>query len=356
MFTSVVALAALVAGAAAKGVHFDKYVAILLENEDLSAVQKNHIFAGVAAQGIAHLDYKAVAHPSQPNYWATVSGAHNFTNGVFAQNGTAVNVTSINGNNGDGAYDIPNVKIITNLLKDAGLSYGVYSQNYPTPGACWQGAGFGSEGDFVTVNKSSLNANSQGVSGTQPREYVRKHNPFLSFPEFTSDADNCKTQNSFVELTADVAAGKLPDYTFVVPNQIYDNHDTTIDFTGTWFGGFIQQFIDYKDAVEGTRVLIHIVYDEDDSAYAFYYNDPVDNEGNPNPHYNATAGAGAPEGCTDLNACTLDTNNNRVYSVLLGNAVPAALVGTTDSADYTHYSILQTLEQNWGLPSLGTGD
>ncbi|KAJ3125753.1 hypothetical protein HK101_005882, partial [Irineochytrium annulatum] len=343
MFTSVLALAALAAAAAAKGIHFDKYVVILLENEDLSAVQKNHIFAGIAAQGIAHSDYKAVAHPSQPNSesgrvmkkrdrrvvvfldWATVAGARNFPNGVWAQNGTVANVTTVNGDNGDAPFDIPNVKIITNLLKDAGLSYGVYSQNYPTPGACWQGAGFGAEGDFVTVNKSSLNANSQGVSGTQPREYARKHNPFLSFPEYTSDAANCKTQYSFAELTADVAAGKLPDYTYVVPNQIYDNHDTTVDFTATWFGGFIQQFLNYKDAAYGTRVLIHVVYDEDDSAYAFYYNDEVDNEGNPNPHFNATKGAGHPIGCMDLNDCPLDTNNNRVYSVLLGNAVPAAL-------------------------------
>lgn len=35
---------------------------------------------------------------------------------------------------------------------------------------------------------------------------------------------------------------------------------------------------------------------------------------------------------------------NRVYSLLLGNAIPRDLRGTNDSAFYTHYSQLSTVE------------
>jgi acid phosphatase len=47
---------------------------------------------------------------------------------------------------------------------------------------------------------------------------------------------------------------------------------------------------------------------------------------------------------------------NRVYAVLLGNAVPKHLIGTTDSAFYTHYSLISTVSANWDLPTLGRYD
>ena len=48
--------------------------------------------------------------------------------------------------------------------------------------------------------------------------------------------------------------------------------------------------------------------------------------------------------------------NNRVFSLLLGGAVPRHLHGTTDSTFYTHFSPLSTVQANWRLGSLGRGD
>ena len=45
-----------------------------------------------------------------------------------------------------------------------------------------------------------------------------------------------------------------------------------------------------------------------------------------------------------------------VTLLLLGGAVPESARGTTDSTYYTHYSLLSTVEANWGLGSLGRGD
>ena len=50
------------------------------------------------------------------------------------------------------------------------------------------------------------------------------------------------------------------------------------------------------------------------------------------------------------------TDQNRVVAILLGDAVPANLVGTTDSNFYDHYSEASTVEANWGLHTLGRWD
>jgi acid phosphatase len=47
---------------------------------------------------------------------------------------------------------------------------------------------------------------------------------------------------------------------------------------------------------------------------------------------------------------------NRVFTVLLGGAIPTSLHGTTDNTFYNHYSMLSTISLNWGLPSLGRWD
>ena len=47
---------------------------------------------------------------------------------------------------------------------------------------------------------------------------------------------------------------------------------------------------------------------------------------------------------------------NRVFAVLLGDAIPQDLVGTTDNNFYDHYSEVSTVEANWGLYTLGRWD
>lgn len=58
---------------------------------------------------------------------------------------------------------------------------------------------------------------------------------------------------------------------------------------------------------------------------------------------------------------TFDENHsyakqNRIVGILLGDAVPSNLVGTTDNTYYNHYSELSTVQANWGLHTLGRWD
>src|SRR5699024_2268111 len=50
------------------------------------------------------------------------------------------------------------------------------------------------------------------------------------------------------------------------------------------------------------------------------------------------------------------TNINKVYSFLVGGAVPEEMKGTEDDTFYTHYSVTASISANWGLPSLGRWD
>jgi hypothetical protein len=50
------------------------------------------------------------------------------------------------------------------------------------------------------------------------------------------------------------------------------------------------------------------------------------------------------------------TIKNNVFTILLGDVIPPSLRGTTDNTFYTHYSLLSTIQNNWGLYNLGRGD
>jgi acid phosphatase len=252
------------------------------------------------------------------------------------------------------------------LLDQAGLNYHVYSENYPTSGQCYLGSGYGDEtaSDVANFNPGTNN-------GTSPvnRLYRRKHNPFISFQTFVNNSTRCATQKDFDNLNQDLASGNLPAFSFVVPNQAHDGHDTTIAYSGIWFAQFIQN-VTTSPVYQQSRVLIHVTYDEDDTAYTYNDNAPFDNAGNPNPYYNATCAAllrgpngssypsqyCVPDACKNLLNCTLDVNNNKVYSILLGSALSNNLIGTSDNNFYNHYSVLATLEANWGLDNLGRFD
>lgn len=58
---------------------------------------------------------------------------------------------------------------------------------------------------------------------------------------------------------------------------------------------------------------------------------------------------------------TFDENHtygkqNRIVGILLGDAIPADLVGTSDNTFYNHYSEISTVQANWGLSTLGRWD
>jgi hypothetical protein len=147
--------------------------------------------------------------------------------------------------------------------------------------------------------------------------YVRRHVPFLSFREVQEKwcdrvvrVDSGKDDNYFVR---DARQG-LVAYSFYSPNRNNDGHDTGVKFAAEWLKNFLDDKFP-ESLRKGT--LIVVTFDESD--------------------HNA---------------------DNRIFTLFLGDMVKDASQQDPKVLDrhYTHYSVLRTIEDNFGLEPLAAGD
>lgn len=162
---------------------------------------------------------------------------------------------------------------------------------------------------------SFTQANYLNASAPPYTYYVRKHNPHAVFDSITSIPARRELIRNFNDFAADLNASVIPQWNFITPNLVNDAHDTDIDFAADWLEYWLVPLLS-DPAFNDNKTLIVLTFDENE---------------------------------------TFDINN-RIYTLLLGGAVPERLRGTTDNTYYTHYSTLSTVENNWGLGSLGRGD
>jgi hypothetical protein len=181
---------------------------------------------------------------------------------------------------------------IADRLEEKGLTWKSYAEDYP--GGCYLGSGAGAGRLTPTAAPTEL--------------YARKHVPLLAFASIESNPARCARVVGAHQFMRDARAGKLPNYSFYTPNMFNDGHDTSLEASAKWLQGFIR-------ALDGTiamhqRTLVVITWDE---------------------------GAG---------------RDNRVLTLLLGTVVNPGKYPTPA----THYSLLRTIEDNFGLSTVGAGD
>lgn len=194
----------------------------------------------------------------------------------------------------DNFFQIPaNISTVADLLDAKAISWGEYQEGMPYAG--FQGFNYSNQQTFAN-------------------KYVRKHNPLVIFDSVSSNATRLSQIKNFTGLWDDINSNKLPQWAFITPNMTNDAHDTNVTFGSTWERGFVEKLRNNTDFWNNTLLLI--TFDETE-------NYPI---------------------------------SNRVFSVLLGGAIPQELIGTTDDTFYTHYSSIATVSANWGLPSLGRWD
>jgi len=190
---------------------------LVLENKDFAAIvgssEAPYLNSLIADYGLA-TNYHAIAHPSQPNYVALVSGS---TQGV----------------SGDGVRDLsaPN---LADQLEAAGRDWVVFAQNAPSD--CFTGAF--SEG---------------GQDG--PGVYARKHEPLISFTSISGDAARCARIRDFTAFDTSAA-----DFELIVPNQTYDMHDGSIQESDSFLADFIPPILAGASWRDGG--VLFIVWDE----------------------------------------------------------------------------------------------
>jgi acid phosphatase len=162
-------------------------------------VEENHSYGSVignpsmpylnglaTANGLA-TQYFADAHPSLPNYFELTVGE-------------GLSITSSNSFIGPVPIDKDNV---VRALTNAGKSWKTYQEAIP----------------------------SVGYMGGDSGSYLQHHNPFV----YLSDVQNSSTQAGnvvpFTQFSADLSAGTLPDYSFIVPDVSNDAHDCPAGIT-----------------------------------------------------------------------------------------------------------------------------
>jgi hypothetical protein len=273
--------------------HFAHVVIVVLENEDYAAVKDNPFFQNLAKEGVLLTDSHGVAHPSYPNYLAMITG-QDF------------------GIKSDSQHELQ-ACTIGDTLAARGLTWRNYAEDYPaTP------MGNGTDGSCFT--KLGL------------RLYARKHVPFMSFVESTHSAGPgqavahafCANIVPDTSFAADVRQDRLPTYAFFSPNMWNDGHNLGVlsSYLGIhWGAKWLNNWLDSTLRVDGKwpkDTLVVVTFDESRDQQP--------------------------------------TARNSIYTVLLGDPISPDWVGKQLDTYQDHFTILRTIEQNFGLCPLAAGD
>jgi phospholipase C len=142
--------------------------------------------------------------------------------------------------------------------------------------------------------------------------YAVKHNPFMYYPSVTEDRALCTDRVvPFSRLDEDLKTDRsLPDYVFITPDMCSDTHDCPVQSGDDWLSRQVPKIL-AAPAFATKNSLLVVTYDEGDGS------------------------------------------TSQVATVFAG---PAARKGYTSDTRFTHYSLLRTIEDAWGLDPLTDND
>jgi hypothetical protein len=270
----------------------------MFENQYRGYVLSNPYMRRLARQGIQLGNYFGIMHPSQTNYIASIAGA-------------LCNVTN------DEPPALISERTIVDLLEEApgSLRWKAYMESYVPEATPW-------------------------ADGFLPKDappYFIKHNPFSSFSSIVRNPERWKRIENEATLFADLLNGEFPEYAWLTPNIWSDGHwiDGTctdhsprapvlVDQSARWLERlFARLRFPGPHSHLPPRTLVVVTFDESD----------FDKDYEP-----------------EL-ASTYD-GPNQVYTVLLGDGIEPGF----EEEGYNHYSLLRTIEVNFGLDHLHRND
>jgi hypothetical protein len=314
-----------VAASAAGFAHLDHIFVIMMENSGYSQLlspsnaSTSYIQYLAKTYGLA-TSYYGVTHTSLPNYIAATSGSNW-------------------GSNSDDVSQAPlfNHENLADELDASHVSWKGYMESLPAAG------------DTVNVSPDGL--------------YVRKHDPFLLYPDIYGNPARARNVVPLTQLQTDLATGHVPQFAWISPNVCNDMHggapacpyasSPTSPAQATLYAdgdAFIRKWvglITHSRAWTG-RSAIFITWDEG------AYNDA--------PPYQPLDLAGGPDSpvlpATPVNPATGSGGDLAGGTTYGGGHVPMIVIASgvghrTDATPADHYSLLRTIEENWGLPLLG---
>ncbi|KAI1368372.1 phosphoesterase-like protein [Xylaria arbuscula] len=258
---------------------------------------KGKAFDRIAIIWLENTDYEMAINDSNLAFLAekgiTLSGYHAVTHPSQPNYVASIGGDYFGMQNDDFLQADKNVSTVIDLLEDKGISWGHYQEDMPYSGF---------QGQAWINHQNGKN------------DYVRKHNPAINYNSNAGNLDRLAVNKNLTQFHKDLENGELPQWMFITPNMTSDGHDTDITTAGTWTRTFVEPLLDDERFMQNTLVLI--TFDENETY----------------------------------------TIQNRILGILLGDAVPEELVGTTDDNFYNHYSEIATVSANWGLHTLGRWD
>jgi hypothetical protein len=290
---------------------FEHVVIVMLENASRTLVLENAYMKSILKKGVFLANAVGVTHPSQPNYVLTMAGD------TFGINGDdsfwiAPYITTRDPNSE------PPVTSIVDLLEARGLTWKSYAENlqpvdifqppavmFPPPDLAYPPIG-----PTPATTSSPL--------------FARRHVPTLQFPNIVSNpARAANIVSAEPAFESDLAEGKLPNFSWYSPNLINNGHSTIVNGkvasampsaqTIDNIAAFLSSFLGLDPLLKfPPRTLIVITFDE-----SFPYSE-----------YD-------------------------IYTLLIGDMLDA---GTTRYEPFNHYSLLRTIELNFGIGSLERND
>ena len=199
--------------------HLGRVVVVVFENKGRDRVLGSAdapTFAKLALRGATLTNYRAVAHPSLPNYLALVSGS---TQGI-TDDCTSCLVTG---------------RSLADTLAAAGRTWKTYAEGLPQA----------------------------GFTGPFAGRYAKKHDPFVYFRGVVSAPKRLRRIVPLPVFARDLAAGTLPDYSLVVPDLCNDMHDCPVATGDGWLARFLAPLLGNTQLRGGA---IFVVFDESDDS------------------------------------------------------------------------------------------
>jgi phosphatidylinositol-3-phosphatase len=254
--------------------HYTHVIWVWMENHSYSTIigssQAPYINSLAKECGLA-TNYHNISHPSLPNYMAATSGAG--YSGIARFDGDC---------NPTGSCTTTAKSIFAQ-----GETWKAYQESMPSKCA-------------------------KSDSG----EYAVRHNP----PPYYTTLKTCSTDDvPYTQLATDLAAGKLPAFSFITPNLIDDMHDGTIADGDTWLSTNLPVIFSSPEYQSGSTA-VFITWDEGE---------------------NGTS-----------NTCATNTTDVGCHVATLVIS-PSTKAGTKSSKLFNHWGLLGTAEQLLGLPKLG---
>lgn len=205
--------------AAAGGPEVTKLLVFVVENHSMDQMQQEMPWLDGVAQTYGYTtDYRALTHPSLPNYLAMAGG----------------DMFGVTDDHPPSAHPIDAPSVFGQAL-DAGRSATVYAESMTEP----------------------CQRDDDGL-------YAVRHNPWTYF---TAEQRLCLEHDlPLPALAQDVASGRLPNVGLVVPNTCSDAHDCPLSRADDWMRQYVGPVLAGPDFASGHLAVV-VTADEDDKEH-----------------------------------------------------------------------------------------